>query len=43
MAKAEIKSRGTTVRTSTTRGRYKLLARLIGKKAARKLIKGKKA
>jgi hypothetical protein len=36
---AEIKSRGETVRIGATRGRYQLLARLIGKKEAKALLR----
>lgn len=39
MARASVKSRGEAVTVSATRGRYKLLAKLIGKKAAKKLLK----
>lgn len=38
---AEVKSRGDTVRISATRGRYQLLARLVGKKQAKAILRGR--
>lgn len=40
MSKATVKSRGETVTVGTMRGRYKLLAKLVGKKAAKRLVRG---
>jgi hypothetical protein len=42
MGVAEVKSKGETLQVSATRGRYKALAMLIGKKAARELVKADK-